>query len=128
MSDGLAAGRELDALVAEKVMGWAEVSRRPIANAQGEHVIDEYTGRAPGGPPQGQLVPRYSTRIQDAWPLADRLREEHAFVALISGKGPAGAQPWICKVNKEGVFIEERGETAPLALCRASLRSVGHGA
>jgi len=45
------------------------------------------------------------------------------FAAVISGKGPNGVVPWICKVNKDGVFIEEKGETAPLAICLAALRA-----
>jgi len=49
MADAMTAGRELDARVAEKVMGWAEVALKPIANAMGQHVIDEWAGIAPEG-------------------------------------------------------------------------------
>ena len=126
MSTPLAAGRELDALVASSVMGWVDVEKRPIANAMGQHVLDDFTGIAPEGTGRQTLVPRFSTLLQDGWSVAERLRRGFQFVAVISGTGPSGQQvPWVCKVNKEGVFIEERGDTAPLAICLAALRAAG---
>lgn len=119
------AGRELDAQVAERVMGWTQVSKQPIANAYGQHVMDDFVGLPEGGAAQPVLVPRYSTLIQEAWKVADKLRGEAQFVAVISGKGPQGAQPWICKVNRDGSFLEERAETASLAICLAALRKPG---
>jgi hypothetical protein len=125
MADALPAGRELDALVAEKVMGWLNVAKQPIANAMGQKVMDDFVGLPVAGAPQPMLVPRYSTMIQEAWKVADKLRGETQFVAVISGKGPQGVQPWICKVNREGSFLEERGETAPHAICLAALKGAG---
>ena len=125
MADPQTPGRELDALVAEKVMGWVEVSKQPIANAFGQKVIDDYVGKPNFATPQPVIVPRYSTMIQEAWKVADKLRGEVQFLAVISGKGPQGTQPWICKINREGSFIEERADTAPLAICLAALKGVG---
>ena len=122
MADALPAGRELDALVAEKVMGWTGVAKQPIANAMGQRVMDDFVGLPVPGAPQPVLVPRYSTMIQEAWKVADKLRGETQFVAVISGKGPQGVQPWICKVNREGSFLEERAETAAHAICLAALK------
>ena len=117
------AGRELDGLVAEKVMGWVDVGLKPIANALGQHVIDEWAGVAPQGTGRPALVPRFSTMIQDAWPVLEKMRREFLFAAVISGKGPESVAPWVCKVNRDGVFIEEKGETAPVAICLAALRA-----
>jgi hypothetical protein len=122
------AGRELDARVAERVMGWTQVSKQPIANAYGQHVLDDYVGLPQAGAPQPVLVPRYSTLIQEAWKVADRMRADAQFVAVISGKGPQGPQPWICKVNREGSFLEERADTAALAICLAALHAAGGAA
>ncbi len=126
MADAPKAGRELDAAIAARVMGWSEVEIRPIANAMGQKVIDEYCGRAPGAPPgTSALVPRYSTMIQYAWDVVEKLRGQFQFVAVISGKGPAGAPaPWVCKINTDGGFFEEKGDTAALAICLAALRAV----
>jgi hypothetical protein len=118
------AGRELDALVAAKVMGWVEVERKPIANAFGQTVMEDYVGKPAPGAPQPVMVPRYSTMIQEAWKVADKLRGDTQFVAVISGKGPQGVQPWICKVNREGAFLEERADTAAHAICLAALKGV----
>jgi len=125
MADAMPTGRDLDAIVAEKVMGWTDVKKQSIANAMGQAVMTDYVGLPVPGAPQPVLVPRYSTMIQEAWKVADRLRGETQFVAVISGKGPQGVQPWICKVNREGSFLEERAETAPLAICLAALKGLG---
>jgi hypothetical protein len=124
---GLPAGRELDALVAEKVMGWLEVRKQSIANAFGQHVMDDYVGKPTSTAPQAVLVPRYSSMIQEAWKIADHLRERSQFVAVISGLGPQGVQPWICKINRDGGFIEDRADTAAVAICLAALKTVGIG-
>jgi len=117
-------GRDLDALVAEKVMGWINVKKQSIANAFGQHVMDDYVGQPSIAATQPVLIPRYSSMIQEAWKVADKLRAESQFVAVISGTGPNGAQPWICKINREGSFLEERADTAPLAICLAALKAV----
>jgi hypothetical protein len=122
MADAPTAGRELDALIAGKIMGWLDVKKQSIANAFGQHVMDDYVGLPAAGAPQPVLVPRYSTMIQEAWKVADKLRGEVQFVAVISGTGPQGAQPWICKINREGSFMEERADSAPLAICLAALK------
>ena len=121
----LPAGRDLDALVAEKVMGWTEVRKQSIANAFGQHVMDDFVGKPTPAAPQATLIPRYSSMIQEAWKVADHLRERSQFVAVLSGLGPQGVQPWICKINKDGGFLEERADTAAVAICLAALKSVG---
>ena len=125
MANELPAGRELDALVAEKVMGWVEVRKQSIANAMGQHVMDDYVGQPSIGVTQPVLVPRYSLMIQEAWKVADHLRSRSQFVAVISGMGPQGVQPWICKINRDGGFLEERADTAPVAICLPALKAVG---
>ena len=125
MANELPAGRELDALVAEKVMGWVVVRKQSIANAMGQHVMDDYVGQPSIGVTQPVLVPRYSLMIQEAWKVADHLRNRSQFVAVLSGMGPQGVQPWICKINRDGGFLEERADTAPVAICLAALKAVG---
>ena len=125
MANELPAGRELDALVAEKVMGWVQVRKQSIANAFGQHVMDDYVGQPSIGVTQPVLVPRYSSMIQEAWKVADHLRTRSQFVAVLSGMGPQGVQPWICKINRDGGFLEERADTAPVAICLAALKAVG---
>lgn len=122
-TDGRTAGRELDALVAEKVLGWLQVRKQMIANAMGQPVMEDFVGLPTASAASPLLVPRYSTMIQEAWKVADALRERSQFVAVLSGLGPQGVQPWIFKINRDGGFIEERADTAALAICLGALKS-----
>ena len=121
----LPTGRELDALVAEKVLGWLQVRKQMIANAMGQPVMEDFVGLPTASAAIPQLIPRYSTMIQEAWKVAEELRGRSQFVAVLSGLGPQGVQPWICKINRDGGFIEERADAAPLAICLGALKSVG---
>ncbi len=118
--------RDLDAQVASRLMGWKDVRFQGIANVFGEKVLDDFAGLPPGGNGLPVIVPRYSTTLQAAMEVLERLRKECAFAALISGKNPAGGvQPWICKLSRDGGFIEERADSASAAICQAALRTIG---
>jgi hypothetical protein len=121
-----AANRELDAKVASRLLGWTDVKFQGIANVYGQQVLEDFAGLPPGGNGMPVIVPRYSTHVQAAWELLERLRKDCAFAALISGRNPAGGvQPWICKVNKDGGFIEERADSPAAAICQAALKAAG---
>lgn len=67
-----AAGRELDRLVAERIMGWTGVHfQNPGEGFE--------TGLLYGTPPVGcpQVVPSYSCDKWGAWTLVERIRESH---------------------------------------------------
>jgi hypothetical protein len=113
-------GRELDAEVAIRVMGWHDVKFQPIANAFGEKVLDEYAGHPPNDLLKNAIIPRYSTSIQAAWDVVEKMKSISLFTALISAKG----QPWVCKINKEIAFVEEKADAAPLAICKAALKAL----
>ncbi len=73
------AGRELDALVAEKVMGWskrvsADHSNSPIKQLRAFGII--YAWKDSNGNDKGLDVPRYSTDIAAAWQVVERLRDQ----------------------------------------------------
>ena len=110
-----AAGRELDALIAEKVMGWSDLAWN-----------DSFTrvhGREPGklrGTDGRRVVPLYSTEISAAWEVLERA-------------GPSGWGRGVEHVVTEGhtVFWQAyigvafgRGDTAPHAICLAALEAV----
>ena len=116
----LSPGRELDAAVASKVMGWHDVKFQPIANAFGEKVLDEYAGHPPNDLLKNAIIPKYSSNIQFAWEVLEKLKTISVFAAVISAKG----QPWVCKVNKDTAFVEERADAAPLAICKAALKAM----
>lgn len=112
----LEAGRELDALVAEKVMGWASV-----------HPGDEYDPRTPGSlvyvgitPDQRQLaiLPPYTTDIGAAWQVIETLAARGVSLDM---QYRVFTAEW--ELNVGGAL--GYGETAPLAICRAALEAVG---
>lgn len=110
----LEAGRELDALVAEKVMGWSGVEWRGFEYAVGIHPV---TGMVQG-------VYRYSTDITDAWQIVERLTRDGRAVFIDS----AGFDPeeWrvIVSVDDPEGQLPSEAATAPLAICLAALETV----
>lgn len=111
----LPAGRELDALIAEKVMGG--VSRHPewywLRSGTAPEVPDLPT---PKGRPAIFCGPGFSTDIAAAWNVVERLKARYRFELVHRG----GDRPWVA------VFGTWRAtaDTAPLAICRAALATV----
>ncbi len=93
------AGRELDALIAEKVMD------------------DMLAGIRLDGSPMFDDIPHYSTQIADAWLVVEKLKEEFDFDISYSKQG------WTMYVYNDtysGIYAD----TAPLAICLAALKAV----
>lgn len=116
------AGRELDALVAEKVMGWIG----PIVWIEDEMGCDPYMfppGVIVSERDNDRMVPVYSTGIAAAWMVVDRM-EERGWMARISREMGS----WNCRfVRPEDTagYVFDEDATAPLAICLAALRAVG---
>lgn len=106
------AGRGLDALVAEKVMGWTPI---PDAPSWSEGYRD-----ANGIP---QKTRPFSTSIADAWSVVEKLRANGFEYGVRS----------IDAFNHHVVFSRKReafgefaiSDTAPHAICLAALQAVG---
>ena len=116
------AGRELDALIAEKVMGWEYHDWRTSTAFEKTkycvicgctkrlhaHVeIDDFCGTE-------EKPPHYSTQIADAWLVVEKL--ELTVGPEYTGGWYAGI-PWKTSAGK--------APTAPLAICLAALEEVG---
>lgn len=118
------AGRELDALIAEKVMGW---SYKPYYNGGGEWVKD---GRkvAFGGFDGGSL-PRYSTDIAAAWLVVEKMGNWHGFDFLVQMLQPRGSNTYEAgwyEQDYDGFQPRATGDadTVPLAICLAALKTI----
>jgi len=120
--DTLPAGRELDALVAERVMGWSNISR----GADGDDAYGWNASLSGHVPPHGRIqIPKYSTNIAAAWEVVEkRLSTDGHFAFWPSVAGFSVAYHGIRTWDSEPVW-EVWAETAPLAICRAALRAVG---
>lgn len=116
-------GRELDALVAEKVMGWAKTNLKDWDQA----FKDEF-GFLWAEPGHGYFkgfhtLPHYSTDIKAAWEVVEKMGTR--FIHL----SPALEGGWSCAIQYNEArfpFVNLIGKTAPEAICRAALKAVGH--
>jgi hypothetical protein len=110
-------GRELDALVAEKVMGWRDVS-------------DGY-----GTPPEATLweaihiIPHYSTDIAAAWQVVERMRDQgwtsHYTDLSLDSREPWHSWHFTGTTPPNGPTLSAQASTVPHAICLAALRAVG---
>ena len=102
-------GREIDAMVAEKVMG---LKSRFIPDTNwAVFQVDGWTER---------LVLDYSTNITDAFQVVEKMRERGYYFALIQHVGGT----WGCEFTDKGYELKGKVEdekTAPEAICRAAL-------
>ena len=109
-------GRELDALIAEKVMGW-----RKTRGGYTNDLTKQWSV------PEKQL-PLYSTSIKAAWEVVEKLRGKGYYFDL-DGDKDGGARgeliPWIAEfsnVNKKK--YSGYAKTAPHAICLAALEAI----
>lgn len=123
----LEAGRDLDALVAKRIFG----AEMPMNTYPDRVYLPEFLRfyRAPGGAeaagwPRGKpsttATPPYSTDIAAAWLVVER---SGSFM-LYQATGGWVAQLGLRAKPYSGTS-EAWAETAPLAICRAALASVG---
>ena len=131
------AGRELDALIAEKVMGtpkywsvWFACSH--YGNFNGLDQAQVYAEKIQGDFKAHVLPysdePNYSTSIEAAWEVVERLIALHFHeVQVRHWVDPFDAvmpQGWMCQCEGDNLAIAERATTAPLAICLAALKAV----
>jgi hypothetical protein len=105
------AGRELDAEVAEKVMG------RPVGEwLEGIYYQDGRRGR----------IPRFSTDIAAAWQVVEKLAADtpawphHGY--FVSIHNSTGLGRWEARIGATAIA---HAHTAPLAICLAALAACG---
>lgn len=103
------AGRALDAIVAERVMGWRRRKNQHPFSGTPPGETNDATG----------ATPLFSTDIAAAWDVIARLMESH-FMVSVTVSHEMG---WWCVVYPpSGSAVEtEYAESAPLAICRAAL-------
>lgn len=110
----LSAGRELDALVAEKVMGWI-----PSTSPRAERPWQ----MAPSGSGPGSMshVPHYSTDIADAWLIVERFntRAPDLFARFAEHLYEDDGTHRYCQL------LDVPAYEAAYRICLAALRAVG---
>lgn len=98
--DDMEAGRELDAMVVEKVMG--------VDITSGSH-----------------RVPFYSTDIAAAWEVVEKLKSSSFYIEFYIEFYINRWQCHFCHETNGGVNCRRSyAPTAPLAICRAALKAI----
>ena len=116
-------GRELDAAVAEHVLGWRwteviyDPGRWQLVHPNGVGRIWEIgtENRYPRPQDLSYFGPLLSTDLADAEPLID-------LCEITSLQRPESGMPWEAHLPFNGKWICESGDTMPHAICRCALR------
>ena len=121
----LPAGRELDALIAEKVMGlkvYHHAGSHDVCHCDIEGDDDITVCQGP--------VKAYSTSIADAWEVVERMGGRISLQGPGTedmGEGYVTYDTWTAEFQPKGhqTGSISRADTAPLAICLASLKACG---
>lgn len=109
--DKLEAGDELDAMIAERVMGWAcPTGYNYWMTLHGGGTFDLHALKANWHP---------SISIATAWEVVTKLAAER--MVKLYNEGAGGQWYWEFFIWTKGSHVKARAETAPLAICRAAL-------
>ena len=122
------AGRELDALIAEKVFGLKIEWEHYAAGSRPMVITEDVRGN--------NMASHYSTQIADAWLVVEKLHSDGIYMSL-ENDGYQGQTSVMLFSMKEGTYNEHgsqdkrmgecnRASTAPLAICLSALKAVGH--
>lgn len=115
MTTTLEAGHELDALIAEKVMGWSNVRR----DANGGTAM----GHAPWAPEWGNYVDSYSTNMAAAWEVVEKM-EKRGWDGMVRVVSDGYVARFESLHGESFASVDPREGTAALAICRAALAAI----
>lgn len=116
------AGRELDALVAEKVMGLKNIREEEglfgTMTLYGEQEIPGEFGRL-----TAKGLPRYSTDIAAAWGVVEKIRSTKLGCFFLNWDRISDM--WAAGFDGNVGKYEIQQEIAPHAICLAALKAIG---
>jgi len=127
----LSAGRDLDLLIAEKVLGW-RWWYIPLARVRVLYPPDEQlawmTTPADGTEPIGAATrflwpPKYSTDVALAFSVVEAMSSYGCGLVLEDWRNESELYPWAAYFGLPdgGTSAQGVADTAPLAICRAAL-------
>lgn len=123
--------RQIDALVAEHVMGLKLRAPDEMEYTQDREWADGETFVIDNGLANAELVPKYSSNIAAAWRVVEKLQADGRLIDLgwAPEVGPWGFAikhtDWSGPVPIERSSHCELADSAPLAICLAALKAAG---
>jgi hypothetical protein len=130
-------GRELDALIAEKVMGWDFAHNFKLCDNRAFKRCSNCLGIISEGNPLDPRClgfPHYSTNIEAAWKVVELLQlfkiqqtdKTDGMTACVQLWQDSNGV-WTIGDWQDQLFVLAEGDTAPHAICLAALKIVGEG-
>ncbi len=107
------AGRELDAKVAEEVMGW-EIITLGNTDVWAERLVDGWEPKRQNWNP--------STQIADAWLVVEKMKNDWCNLEFMCGRYQAKFKTGARVIEYK--YYEAQADTAPLAICLAALKAI----
>ena len=109
-------GRELDALIAEKMMGWTEI----------QIVAERAFGLPPShvntGWPAAFVIPNYSGNMYAAWKVVERMMRDKWDISIYSNAYSQFQVEFSNDLRDSGCVLTD---TVPEGICLAALSAVG---
>ncbi len=119
-------GRDLDALVAEKVMGFPSFAEQVVSklstHIRFNHEACVICGRQDD---TRECLPKYSTEIAAAWEVVEKLREKDFLVSIRTLKSGKIRCLVFSPDSENGPGVRAISDTAPHAVCLAALKACG---
>lgn len=118
------AGRELDLLIAEKVMGLK------IATVKGDLVSpDTVVAGVNDNPWRNHGIKPYSTDIAAAWEVVEKMVASDKLVFNLTTQKLDGMTEFICilRLCEKSGYLKGTADTAPHAICLTALKAKGEG-
>lgn len=110
-------GRELDALIAEKVMGLKNI--RLANDGRSDYLC---YGKPDSIFLEGKIVPAYSTDISAAWLVVEKMQDNDWAFILDNMEDFIGN--WQAHFEKDKSGWSADSESAPHAICLAALKAI----
>lgn len=125
-------GRNLDAAVAERIMGWANVESGCYTPIGQEWCGDDPEGTGGFNRTGRKIIPRYSERIADAMEVVEKMWQADWQVEMVNGHKlntliTDNVQIWYVRfINNENDMDNWSAEAAtlPEAICRTALAAL----
>ena len=124
------AGREMDALVAEKVMGLVPC-QHPCHDIGNPRYQSGPCHARPDSPQLGGETAPYSTCISAAWEVVEKINGRYSLsiyhavaVSSVMTGWTIGLAESVYPPGRKDEAVWGRAETLPLAICRAALKAV----